>query len=36
MPTANGLESRAMPHNIMQVTHTLASKQGSLMLNLQT
>jgi len=36
MPTANGMEARAMPHNIMPVTRTLASKQTSLMLNLQT
>ena len=36
MPTANGMEARAMPHNIMPVTHTLASKQRSLILNLQT
>jgi len=36
MPTANGMEARAMPHNIMPVTCTLAGKQGSLILNLQT
>jgi hypothetical protein len=35
MPTANGMEARAMPH-IMPVNRTLASTQGSLMLNLQT
>jgi hypothetical protein len=33
MPTASGKEARAMLHNIMSVTPTLASTQGTLMLN---
>jgi hypothetical protein len=36
MPTAFGMEARAMPHNIMPVTHILSTKQGSLLSNLQT
>ena len=36
MPTANGMEARAMLHNIMPVTPTLATKHGSLMSNPET
>jgi len=32
LPTANGVEARAMLHNIMSVTPTLATTQGPLML----
>jgi hypothetical protein len=36
MPIAHGMEAKAMPHNIMSVTTTLATNKGSLMSNKET